>query len=118
MPKVLEAHTANQNELDRLAEEVNKCGVTKNEQIAKANGKHALYLRLSPLHGTCRAGEAGLSTERTQCHEEENDKKKIMELKCKEFAMVRKQTGDQTANKQIMKKGGSESTESYVNRIT
>merc|ERR1719456_1121258 len=40
-----------------------------------------------------------------------------MELRCKEFAMVRKTTGDQTANKEIMKKGGSESTESYVNRI-
>lgn len=118
MPKVLEAHTANQNELLRLAEDVDKCGATKSEQVAKANKRHSTYLRLSPLHRTCRAGEAGLSTERSQCHDEEDDKKKIMELKCKEFAMVKKQVGDQTANKQIMKKGGSESDESYVNRIS
>ena len=67
---------------------------------------------------TCRAGEAGLSIERTQCHDEETDKKKIMQLKCREFAMVKKQTGDQIANTAIMKKGGSESDESYVTRIS
>jgi hypothetical protein len=118
MPKVLEAHAANQNELFKLEKEVLKCGAIKNQQVAKAGKRQATYLRLSPLHNTCRAGEAGLSTERTQCHEEEMDKKKIMELKCKEFAMVKKSTGDQTANKVVMKKGGSESADSYVNRIT
>jgi len=118
MPKVLEAHTANQNELLRLASEVDKCGSTKKNQVANANKRKRSYLRLSPMHGTCRTGEAGLSTERTQCHDEELDKKKIMELKCKEFDLVKAKTTDQTANKEIMKKGGSESAESYVNRIT
>lgn len=77
-----------------------------------------MYMKFSPLHKTCRAGEAGAYTEKSTCWEEEADKKKIMELKCSAFAMVKKQTADQTANKQIMKKGGSESDESYVNRIS
>jgi hypothetical protein len=118
MPKVIEAHDANQKELDKLAADVTKCGATKNSQIEKANTKKVLYLKFSPLHKTCRAGEAGAYTEKSTCWEEEADKKKIKDLKCSAFAMVRKQTGDQTANKQIMKKGGSESTESYVNRIS
>jgi len=117
MPKVLEAHAANQNELLRLHKEVNKCEDIKTQQVSKADSKHHLYKKLSVLHRTCRAGEAGDSTVRTQCRTDEHDKKKIMQLKCKEFAMVKKQTGDQTANKVVMKKGGSESADSYVNRI-
>jgi len=118
MPKVEEAHAANQKELNKLAGEVGKCGSTKNDQVAKADQKKAMYLKYSPLHITCRAGEAGSFSEKSACWEEEADKKKIRDLKCKTFAMVSKQVGDQQASKQIMKKGGSESTESYVNRIT
>merc|ERR1719408_813472 len=77
-----------------------------------------MYLKFSPLHKTCRAGEDGALTEKTTCWEEEADKKKIKELKCQAFNMVKKQTAEQTANKQIMKKGGSESDESYVDRIS
>lgn len=118
MPQVLETHTANQNELLELSAQVTTCGKVKNTQVAKAGKKKRLYLKLSPMHRTCRAGEAGLSAERTECHEEQGDKKKLMDLRCSAFAMVDKQTGDQTANRAIMVKGGSESTESYVNRIT
>lgn len=118
MPKVLEAHAANQNELLKLEEQVSKCGQTKNHQVAKAGKMKRAYLKFSPMHKTCRAGEDGLSRERTECHDEETDKKKIMQLKCHAFAVVKRQLSDQTANIAIMKKGGSESAESYVNRIT
>jgi len=118
MPKVMEAHTANQNELFKLSDDVHRCASTKNVQAHEADKKGKLYQKYSPLHGTCRAGEAGSYTVKTTCWEEEADKKKIMDLKCQAFEMVKKQIGDQTANKQIMKKGGSESTESYVTRLS
>lgn len=118
MPKVLEAHAANQNELIKLNKEVEKCGTTKNAQIKKSNHHKSLYHKFSPMHKTCRAGEAGSFQEKTSCWEEEADKKKIMDLKCQAFAMVKKQTADQTANKAIMAKGGSESAQSYVTRIS
>jgi len=118
MPKVLEAHAANQNELIKLSKDVEKCGETKNGQVKQADKKKTMYLKFNPLHKTCRAGEEGEYNEKTSCWEEEADKKKIMDLKCAAFAMVRRQTGDQTANKAIMQKGGSESAQSYVTRVT
>lgn len=117
MPKVTEAHAANQKELFKLSAEVSKCGSTKNVQVSKANTIKALYVKFSPLHKTCRAGEDGVLREKNACWEEEADKKKIMDLKCKTFSMVSRQLGDQQAGRQIMKKGGSEATESYVNRV-
>jgi len=118
MPKVLASHTANQRELENLMEELNDCGKTKTIGIEKANKKKAVYLKMSPLHKTCRAGEAGKHTEMTECRSELKDKHGLMKLKCKEFAFVYKKYGDQNANRQIVKKAGSEHTESYLRRIT
>ena len=73
---------------------------------------------MSPLHKTCRSGEAGKYTEKTECLGELRDKRGLMKLKCKEFAFVYKKYGDQNSNRQIVKKGGSEHTESYLKRIT
>merc|ERR1719183_1860620 len=95
-----------------------KCGTTKNQGVSKANEKKAKYLKLSPMHSGCRAGEAGDFSVKTACWEEEADKRKVKELMCKTFAMVEKTLGDEQAQRQIMKKGGSESTESYITRIT
>jgi hypothetical protein len=118
MPKVVEAHNASQMELNTLAADVFKCGTTKNTHVKKADSIKAQYLKFAPLHQTCRAAEAGVSTTRTACWEEEADKKKIMQLKCGAFKMVKRQVGDQQASKQIMMKGGSESVGSYVDRVT
>jgi hypothetical protein len=118
MPKILMAHQESQKQLVRLAKDLSKCGADKKEAIGKANVKKAMYLRMSPLHKTCRAGEAGLSAERTTCKEELRDKAKIRDLRCKEFAMVKQKYGDQQANRAMVSKAGSESVESYVNRIT
>merc|ERR1719261_1112860 len=92
--------------------------MTKNISVQKADTKKAMYLKMSPLHKTCRAGEAGKHSEKTECLGELRDKKNLMKLKCKEFAFVFKKYGDQNANRQIVKKGGSEHTESYLKRIT
>lgn len=118
MVKVLTAHKNNQNQLNKLANDIADCGTTKAVSVAKANKKKALYMKTSPLHKTCRAGEAGKHSEKIECHGEQRDKKRIMDLKCKEFAMVSKRYGDQQANGQIVKKGGSEENESYVRRLT
>merc|ERR1719313_3058686 len=118
MLKVLDAHKHNQEQLIKEANDIADCGSTKEVSVSKANIKKALYMKTSPLHKTCRAGEAGKHTEKIECHSEERDKKRIMDLKCKEFAMVSKRHGDQQANGQIVKKGGSEENESYIRRIT
>merc|ERR1711970_1565989 len=103
MPKVLAAHTANQRELDKLNAGVKECRKTKDIGIEKANKKKATYLKTSPLHKTCRAGEAGKHSEKVECNGELRDKRGLMKLKCKEFAFVYKKYGDQNANRQIVK---------------
>lgn len=118
MPKVLAAHTANQQELDKLMSDIKECSDTKDVGIAKADKKKALYLKMSPMHKTCRSGEGGAYTAKQECNSELRDKQGLMKLKCKEFAFVYKKYGDQNANRQIVKKGGSEHTESYLKRIT
>lgn len=118
MPKVLASHTGNQQELDTLMAQVHECRATKDLGVKKADKKKMVYFKMSPLHKTCRAGEAGKYTEKTECNNELKDKRGLMKLKCKEFAFVLKKYGDQNANRQIVKKGGSEGTESYLRRIT
>jgi len=118
MVKVEQAHKANQDQLNKEVKDIHECGKTKSAQVAIANKEKGLYLKTSPLHKTCRAGEAGKQTEKTENYNEMRDKERIKQLKCKEFAMVSKKYGDQQANGQIVKKGGSEQTESYVRRLT
>merc|ERR1719148_369821 len=67
---------------------------------------------------TCRTGEGGLSSDRTNCWEDEADKKKVRDLKCKEFALTDAKYTNQNNNKVIVTKGGSEASESYVKRIS
>lgn len=118
IPKVLKAHKANQKHLDKLARDMTKCDSTKDALFANADKSKAVYLRMSPLHKSCRADEAGRISEKTDCFNDVKDKKRIKDLKCKAFSMIAKQHGDQQANRQIVKKGGSESTDSYITRLT
>lgn len=118
MPKVMKAHTENQEQLFKLSEELHMCETTKNEQIVKTNPKKKMYESTSALHKTCREGESADHMAKIDCLNELKDKKDVMELKCKEFSMTGKRYGDQKANSEIVKKGGSEQTESYVRRMT
>jgi len=116
--KVNDAHKSNQAQLIKEAKSIEECGSTKESQVATANIKKGVYLRTSPLHKTCRAGEEGKLNEKTEAHNEMQDKKRIKDLKCKEFAMVGRKYGDQQANGQIVKRGGSEHTQTYIERLT
>lgn len=117
MPKVRKAHAANQKQLKTLAAAVAQCGKTKNRVMFSAKDK-GKYLSLSPLHKTCRAGEAGARTEQMNCRNSMIDKAKIRKLKCAAFAMTKKMVTNQQANRQVMRKGTSESDGNYVKRIT
>ena len=86
--------------------------------VAISDKSKVKYLKFGPLHKTCREGEAGKSVEKTECYKELSDKKKVMDLKCKEYSMVDQKVGDQNANGQIVKRAGGESTETYVKRLS
>jgi len=118
MVKVVEAHKHNQKELEELSDKMSECGATKNTHVAKANESRALYTKFSPMHFSCRQTESGDRTVQEACWEEEADKKTVMNLKCKAFDMTSKQVGDQQAQRQVVKKGGSEEIGSYVERVT
>merc|ERR1719446_1241043 len=58
-----------------------------------------------------------MRTTSESCHAELDDKKQIKDLKCREFATVAGQVADENANRQIIKKSGSESVDTYIRRI-
>jgi len=118
MPKVLKAHQENQEQLYQFSAELHSCEATKKEQVAKSDLSKKRYLYVSPIHKTCREGESADHMAKIDCLNEEKDKKDVMELKCKAFLMTKKRYGDQKANSEIVKKGGSEQDESYVRRLT
>jgi len=118
MPKIMHGHKTDQNELNRLMADVRQCGAAKKVGLSAAIKKKAKYERLSPTHKICRGLEAVIRTEKSACWNALEDKKRIKKLKCSEFALVAKRMGDENANRQIMKKAGSESVESYITRIT
>merc|ERR1719491_1397851 len=118
MPKVLEAHALDQKELDKLAAALDKCFSVKKGQFKQAAPAQVSYKGVSPKHKVCRQTEAGLSTDKSNCWEDEGDKKKVKELKCKEFAMVEAKYSNQNQNRVIVTKGGSEAAESYIKRIS
>jgi len=118
MVKVVDAHKHNQHELEVLSDSLGKCGGTKDMQVAKANQTGALYSKFSPMHFSCRQTESGDRMVKEACWEEEADKRTVKNLKCKAFDLTSKQVGDQQAQRQVMKKGGSEETGPYVDRIT
>lgn len=102
----------------RLAKEIQKCHDTKNSQIKTAKPSDDKYRKTSPLHKTCRTTEAGLYTEKVSCWEDEADKRKVRDMKCKEFRLVDEKYSNQNTNKIIVTKGGSEASESYLTRIS
>jgi len=59
IPQVKEAHKVNQNELNKLAAALKKCGKARKGNIAIADKSKAKYFKFSALHLTCRQGEAG-----------------------------------------------------------
>jgi len=118
MPKVMAAHKSSQKELDMLMAAVHNCGKAKKIAFGGVNKQKKTYFKMSPLHKSCRGNEAVLFTESEACNEELKDKKTIKGLKCKDFAVVSKQVGDENAMRNIVKKAGSEQVGTYIARIT
>jgi len=117
LPKILGAHTSNQNQLDKLAKEIAACGTTKNSAVLEAKKKFTIYKATSPTHKTCRVTEAEIFTGKTTCYEELGDKLLVKTLRCREFAVVGDKWADEAKNKAIVSKGAGESQETYIRRI-
>jgi len=117
LPKILEGHTSDQKNLDKMAAEVAKCKTTKDLSVADAEKKKTLYLSVSPTHKTCRVTEASDYTARKSCYEELADKLVVKKLRCNAFADVGDKWADEAKNKAIVTKGAGESQETYIRRV-
>jgi len=118
MPKIIHAHKANQKELNHLAKDALSCTDSKKNGMVGANKKKAKYLKFGPLHRSCRQTEAAKKTEVKVCQEEIKDKRRLKKLHCARLDEVIKTNGNQASNKAIVTKGGSESVDSYLDRVT
>jgi len=107
IPKVLAAHSTDQKELIKLSKELHKCHTTKNMQWKVAKPKNTKYKAWSPSHKSCRQTEGALSSDKTNCWEDEADKRRVMELKCKAYAIVSAKYSNQNSNRVIVTKAGS-----------
>jgi len=118
IPRVLEAHEASQKEVNTLMGELKHCTVARENSFDAAKDSKASYERTSPMHKSCRSLEAVLRTSSTSCTADLEDKKTIKRLKCKQFATVSKEVGDQHTMGQIIIKAFDESVDTYVRRIS
>jgi hypothetical protein len=118
IPKVFAAKNSDQMELMHLEEELEKCGeivTTGSEASAKP---FASFQRESKLHKECRADEAVKLSEKRTCLAQQKSLYEIKHLRCKHFASVSKEYGTSNNNAIIVKKGGSESVQTYITRLS
>merc|ERR1740133_623636 len=118
MPKIIAAHKSDQTNLNRLNNEIKKCGSTKDSALKKAKPANGVYASNSRLHQKCRAGEAVLLASKKACLQQQRARYNEKVLRCKFFATVSRQYGTQKANGAIVKKAGGETTEGYIIRIS
>jgi len=117
-PKVTDAHKADQEEVNRLAEGISTCEATMKTMTKIADKSKATYKRFSPLHQTCRLGEAGLLTSKRECSKTKAAKKEELRLKKEAFDFLEADLGAQQENGAIVKKALGESVEGYLDRIS
>merc|ERR1719456_1613614 len=118
MPKVIAAHKSDQASLIRLANEIKKCGSTRDGSLKKAQPPRANYLSYSKNHQKCRADQAVLFTSQNSCISQQQALYREQMLRCNYFATLSKKYGTQKANFAVVKKAGSEKTEQYIQRIS
>jgi hypothetical protein len=118
MPKVLAAHKADQRQLYKLIDEIKKCGSIRANAMKAAAPALKKYKTNSRLHKSCRNDEAIKLTSKNTCLNEEKSLLQIKQLKCNAFAAVSKKYGTQKNNAMIVRKGGGESTLSYLTRLS
>ena len=118
MPKVKAAHVSDQKELLRLIEEVKKCGSTKNGAMRAAVPETNKYRKESKSHKTCRSDEAVKFTTKKNCLVEQKSAFNLKKAECDKFSVLSKKLGTTKDNRAIVTKAGSETTESYIIRIS
>lgn len=118
MPKVITAHKSDQRNLEKLADELGKCGSTKKAGLSKAKDPSNTYHENSRLHKKCRNGQAVSYASKNACLDQQRSLYHVKVLRCKYFATVSRNLGTQKANNEIVKKAGGEKTEQYIRRIS
>lgn len=118
VPKVTRAHDTDQHNLNKLADEIRKCGANRGLKSGDAKNQFNKYKFNSRRHKRCRANEAVRYGSKVGCTQNLKSLKKIKSLKCKAYATIARNYGDQNRNRAIVKKAGGEKTLSYVTRMT
>jgi len=118
LPEVEDAHSVNQQEMDALHVDYETCRTTKDTAVRVAEQSESAYTTESPLHITCREGEAGLYQTNLDNHVKWRELKEEKDLKCTDYSNMLDKTGDQKSNGETVEKAGSEHTETYVRRIS
>jgi len=118
MPKVFSAHKSDQENLNRLQNDIKKCGTTKDSALSKAQPSFKIYTSMSKSHISCRGMQAVLLASKNVCINEQRALYNEKVLKCTFFATVSRNYGTQKANRAIMQKAGAERTEQYIKRIS
>jgi len=118
MPKVKAAHVSDQKELLRLIAEVKKCGSTKNNALRAAVPETKKYQAESKSHKNCRSDEAVKFTSKKNCLVEQKSDFQLKKAECDKFSVLSKKLGTTKDNRAVVTKAGSESTESYITRIS
>jgi hypothetical protein len=117
IPGLEQAVRDQQNELNTLKSHIDDCTDSKATAFGGVNAEKAKYEKYSPLHKECRGVEAVKFGSYASCSQETKDKEAIKNLKCGEFHDIETLFGDENANRQIVKKAGGESVESYLRRM-
>jgi len=118
MPKVKDAHRADQEELRKLMRELKRCFSTRNAALKAAQPWNKKYRGQSKLHKECRSDEAVKFSEKMACKKQQYSLYQVKVLKCKYYATLSERFGSTVNNQAIVKKAGSESVKDYIQRIS
>lgn len=118
MPKVMDAHKADQSQIDGLGDALSKCGKIKEEGFTQAQDLWEEFIRYSKLHQACRKHEATYLSDKGDCLKQKKALKQASKTACSNFASISQKLGTQKDNRAIVTKAGSESDASYITRIS
>jgi len=118
MPKVKDAHSADQNSLDKLYREHSKCFDVKDKSLVAARPWYLKYRKEGVSHKRCRGDEAVRHTSKTSCLAEQKAAYQVKVLKCQYFAAESRKYGGTFNNKKIVTKTAGEAVEGYIYRMS
>jgi hypothetical protein len=118
MPKVKDAHRADQTELHKLMSELKKCFTVKSRATKSAAPFALKYKKQSKFHKECRSDEAVKYSSKEACLKQQRALYQVKVLKCNYFAQISNKFGSTFNNRAIVTKAGGESVQSYIGRIS